>query len=451
MTNCAVEEIGNKNNEQDSISLIDAKNWFEKYKSTTQFKPEFNDLNFDWENSKVENLENNSQAVVVPVFSPNEDENYAVKKFLYFYPVENATFQTTLYELKSSKKSLEGQDMAEALSYFNGYINVWNLEKGFVESTKFENSVAKATFSGEEKQRTFSINASGKMAMDPPVASICLGELILCNGYKDEGGSFYEMGYVYTVNNYGFSGDYAGSYFNTSHGSGGGGAGGGSGVSVINITNKLTGKAKCLNDLLNKNGNSFIQNLFSKFKGTSKFDIAISSADVVLGKKNGVEREINGRTLMPKGKLIEIEISTSRVNARAPIEVARIILHEYIHADIYRKLGTELATNVENLDFKTTYEKYEGEQHSVMAKLYVDSMKESLKQFHQSLFPGDISAYTAYYGEAPNDAFYEALAWGGLRDEDVKAWNELSAAKKASIEALASRVERFSKTSPCSN
>lgn len=110
----------------------------------------------------MENLENNSQAVVVPVFSPNEDENYAVKKFLYFYPVENATFQTTLYELKSSKESLEGQGMAEALSYFNGYINVWNLEKGFVESTKFENSVAKATFTGEEIPRTVSLDASGK-------------------------------------------------------------------------------------------------------------------------------------------------------------------------------------------------------------------------------------------------------------------------------------------------
>ncbi|MBO9585358.1 MAG: hypothetical protein J7574_14440 [Flavobacterium sp.] len=221
-------------------------------------------------------------------------------------------------------------------------------------------------------------------------------------------------------------------------------------VFVDKITNLLTGKAKCLNDLLTQNGNDFVKNLFSKFEGTSKFDISISSKDVVMGTKNGVESEINGKTLKPKGKLIEIEISTSRVNARAPIEVARIILHEYIHADIYRKLGTVLATNVENLDFKETFEKYEGEHHSVMAKLYVDSIKESLKQFHQ-LFPGDIKAYTDYYNEAPSDAFYEALAWGGLRDSNVKAWNELSAEKKASIEALASRVEQFSKTNPCNN
>jgi hypothetical protein len=83
--------------------------------------------------------------------------------------------------------------------------------------------------------------------------------------------------------------------------------------------------------------------------------------------------------------------------------------------------------------------------------LYVKSMKEALKQFHQNILPGDIKAYTDYYNEPPSDAFYEALAWGGLRDEHVKAWNELSAEKKASIEALASRVEQFSKTSPCSN
>ena len=221
--------------------------------------------------------------------------------------------------------------------------------------------------------------------------------------------------------------------------------------SSFQIMDYLTGKAKCLNDLLNKNGNSFVQNLFSKFEGTSKFDIAISSVDALPKTVDGVVTYLNGRTLEPKGKLIQIEISTTEVNKRAPLEVARIILHEYIHADIYRKLGTVLAMNVENLDFKTTYENYEREQHSVMAKLYVQSMKEALKQFHQSILPGDIKAYTDYYKEPPSDAFYEALAWGGLRDSRVKAWNELSDEKKASIEALASRVEQFSKTSPCSN
>ena len=95
---------------------------------------------------------------------------------------------------------------------------------------------------------------------------------------------------------------------------------------------------------------------------------------------------LNGRTLKPKSNLIEIEISTTEANRRVPIEVARIILHEYIHADIYRKLSTVLGTDKESLDFKTTYEKYEGEHHSVIAKLYVDSMKEALKQFHQTLF-----------------------------------------------------------------
>ena len=232
-----------------------------------------------------------------------------------------------------------------------------------------------------------------------------------------------------------------------------GGGGGGTTPPPIKpqIIDKLTGKAKCLNTLLNKSGNSFVQKLLAKFEGTSKFDISISSVDALPKTIDGVVTYLNGRTLKPKSNLIEIEISTTEANRRAPIEVARIILHEYIHADIYRKLGTVLATNVENLDFKETFEKYEGEHHSVMAKLYVDSMKESLKQFHQSLFPGDIKAYTDYYNEPPSDAFYEALAWGGLRDENIKAWNELSAEKKASIEVLASRVEKFSKTSPCNN
>ena len=126
-------------------------------------------------------------------------------------------------------------------------------------------------------------------------------------------------------------------------------------------------------------------------------------------------------------------------------------MHEYIHADIFRKLGTVLGTDKESLDFKETFEKYDGEHHSIMATLYIKSMKEALKDFHMINFPNDINAYTAYYGEAPSDAFYEALAWGGLRDSNVKAWNDLPDATKASIEVLASRVEKFSKTSPCNN
>ena len=78
-------------------------------------------------------------------------------------------------------------------------------------------------------------------------------------------------------------------------------------------------------------------------------------------------------------------------------------------------------------------------------------MQEALKGFHKNVLTDDYNKYTNYYGEAPSDAFYEALAWGGLRDNDVKAWVDLPAEKKTAIAALANRAILLSKTVPCPN
>lgn len=217
---------------------------------------------------------------------------------------------------------------------------------------------------------------------------------------------------------------------------------------IYQITDNLKDKEKCLNALLNQKGDSFVQKLLKNFTGKSEFDIMLSSKDHVYGVKNGVTREINGRTLPPKNKTIYIEINNSMAQGSSALDVARTILHEYIHADIFRKLNTKIPSADGVLDFKSTYEAY-GNQHSTMADLYLSSMAQALKDFHKNAFPQDIQNYTNYYGEAPGDAFYKALAWGGLQDADVKAWKELTDDQKAAIKALASRVTMFTKNTPC--
>jgi hypothetical protein len=214
------------------------------------------------------------------------------------------------------------------------------------------------------------------------------------------------------------------------------------------IINELTGKAKCLNDLLDKNGDSFVKNLLANFKGTSEIDIKIVSKDQVF--LDLTKEEVNGKTThVPGSTLINIAISTTRLDHNAALEGARVILHEYIHADIFRKLNTIYDANGA-LDFKKTYEAY-GNQHGTIAGLYLESMKNALKEFHKNVLTDDYNKYTNYYGEIPSDAFYEALAWGGLRENNAKAWADLPAEKKAIIEALASRVIGFSRIVPCPN
>jgi len=71
------------------------------------------------------------------------------------------------------------------------------------------------------------------------------------------------------------------------------------------------------------------------------------------------------------------------------------------------------------------------------------------KAFHKNVLTDDYNKYTSYYGATPTDAFYEAMAWSGLRDNNVKAWVGLPAEKKAAIEALANRVPKLSTIAPC--
>jgi hypothetical protein len=216
---------------------------------------------------------------------------------------------------------------------------------------------------------------------------------------------------------------------------------------AFKITNELTGKAKCLNDLLDKNGDSFVKKLLANFKGESEFNIKIVSKDNVFSTETGLE--VNGNTTSPVNNTIVIDISTSRTNINSNLDAVRTILHEYIHADIFRKLNTKYPISGE-LNFKKTYETY-GSQHGTMGSLYITSMRDALKSFHKNVLTNDYNGYINYYGETPSDAFYEALAWGGLRDSNVKAWEDLSTLMKTEIENLVKRNAVLTRTAPCPN
>lgn len=45
----------------------------------------------------------------------------------------------------------------------------------------------------------------------------------------------------------------------------------------------------------------------------------------------------------------------------------------------------------------------------------------------------DYQKYIDNFGAAPDDDFYKAMAWGGLKEGDVDEWNKLSAAEKEAI------------------
>lgn len=375
----------------------------------------------DWDNAVVSNTDK-GETLEVPLILKNnlkvsylETKDEVTNKLLF---IKNASGKLNAYHMMiATKDKMSPTDPSLSFSNldssFDGYVAFVNSSNKTVDLLPSVRSIKPSLTGREIESCTYLIEL-----------------------YDD--GSFRYVGLLYC--RYGSGGEQTQNYH-----------GGGGGVPNVKITDKLTGKAKCLNDLLTKNGNSFVQKLLANFQGNSKFDINIISADKIFYKDdNGNLIEANGQTKYdPKESLsqITIEISTSRTNSNSTLDAVRTILHEYIHADITRKLYGQ--DNIPGkIDFKTVYSQY-GNQHGAIAGLYLQSMKEALKEFHKNILPDDYKGYINYYGEEPSDAFYEALAWRGLQYENVKDWQKQTPAEKERISKLGDRVQNFSKNAPC--
>lgn len=196
----------------------------------------------------------------------------------------------------------------------------------------------------------------------------------------------------------------------------------------------LKGKLKCLHDKLTKNGNTFVKDLLKNFEGDgSEFSIKILSEKKVFSQKS--KKYVNGVCYPPINNIIVIKLSESNLETNKPIlSVLRTMLHEYIHADIWRKLKTKNQKTETELSFIKTYEQFrkinlKQAQHEVMGKLYVESMAKVLKDIHKTILLGEYN-YLTNNGAISLDNLYEALAWQGIGNHGVQAYVNLPQKKK---------------------
>lgn len=124
---------------------------------------------------------------------------------------------------------------------------------------------------------------------------------------------------------------------------------------------------------------------------------------------------------------IEITFNEDRMN-RSALEVARTIVHEMVHAELYRAINTTNPTEKE-LDFRETFNTYvmmyrgsADQQHNLMADEWVTKMGEILKDVHQMLDPDGYNTFKdTFYPNGIPDHFYKSVAWEGLTD--TIAWD----------------------------
>jgi hypothetical protein len=455
---CETEKLVIDEQTPQGKSILAAKIWFDQYESNGINYELFQNLEYNWSEAKITKSEDGTETIVVPVIKLKEDKEEIWSQKLYLYKLGAGNFKALLFEIYPDKNVPSGSQTIEE-GDFNGYMAAWDLKMGFVRASRFKNN--QVIENGIVAVISIDKNTTGKA----PAILPCTDE-----GCQQGPGGLGDPVQLRNVNippkntstaPVGTPGSYFGPRTPVTGGTspggftspGGGGSGGITAPTPVQVIDELTEKAKCLNALLNKNGNSFVQKLLANFVGKSEFDIKIVSKDVVMVKdKDGNLHEANGITKYDKlvnPSLITIEINTSRANQQSALDAARTILHEYIHADIIRKLFTKENIN-ETLDFKSVYEKY-GNQHGTMAGLYLNSMKEALKEFHKTALVDDYNNYVKHYGSAPSDAFYEAMAWGGLKFSNVQAWDNLKPEEKEAINKLAQSSTILSKTVNCPN
>jgi len=202
----------------------------------------------------------------------------------------------------------------------------------------------------------------------------------------------------------------------------------------------LNTKAECV---FNK-----LQNLSSGFKNAiKKFDGEFPVSHLKLTINNNLGPNTYGITVPPESYVTEIQFNENRLGNLSDLGKATAIVHEIIHAEIFRKMLSAAQKGDLNLNQYTTQERtnyvnslinnfpglydyywkryHPTWNHDLMASHYRKTIADMLQEFDNNRLSYSI---------------YEAIAWAGLGKLDYNqstiAWDNLSPSEKQTITSL---------------
>jgi hypothetical protein len=192
------------------------------------------------------------------------------------------------------------------------------------------------------------------------------------------------------------------------------------------IINELTGKALCIYNKLMASGTGF-KNAIKNFDG--EFPVS----HLKFEESRNLPSNTNAETSPPKDFLITITVNSNNLN-RPNLSIARTIIHETIHAEMFRKILSiidnggslngltlsEWTAKLSNGDYPGIFDYYtrygiNGMQHQQMAAHYITTISNMLEELQPGL----------------SQNIYYSLAWGGL--QNTLAWAALSNSEKINI------------------
>lgn len=183
---------------------------------------------------------------------------------------------------------------------------------------------------------------------------------------------------------------------------------------ISKVINRLTGKAKCVYGRIQNN--SILKKTLNRFFGER------TPIHLIINDKSGLKNKkgviINGNTNYGKSYYITITLNKEQSVNRPSLAVARTILHEAIHAEIYRKIKSTNSDynkiKIHKLSWPTLFKYYKKKsknaQHNYMADYYRKAIELGLREYAKQI------------GETHSDQFYRDMAWNGLLD--TESWNK---------------------------
>ena len=203
------------------------------------------------------------------------------------------------------------------------------------------------------------------------------------------------------------------------------------------IIDELTGKAKCVYDML-KNTSGGFKNMIKKFDG----DFPVSHLKFEIN--NSLPNGNYGVTIPPEDYITTIQMRNTQLANISDLGGAVAFAHEVIHAEIFRKMLSAAKQGHLNLGLYTTqnrinymnslrdnfpglydyyWKRYRPTwNHNLMAQHYRSTIADIIEQFDNS---------------SKNRQIYEDIAWAGLRvledDMNSVAWNNLSGEEQQRI------------------
>ncbi|GAA3570360.1 hypothetical protein [Snuella lapsa] len=187
---------------------------------------------------------------------------------------------------------------------------------------------------------------------------------------------------------------------------------------IKRLYNNLTGKAKCVYDLLVKSGSNLFKETVEKFDGDAKYHLILQNGDC----SGAASACTNTEKISTTG---EVTITVDTLS-ESILEDAALILHEAIHAELARyvqryKSGEDPNNRARMFQLYKYYKELEVPEkhfdHPYMSMHYINPIASALQKLDGFKYPID---------------YYKSFAWDGLRDWDVSNLLGLEEDKKYS-------------------